>query len=159
MKIHTSTMITGVILASLILARPAGAHCEIPCGIYGDRMRVAMIEEHCQTIEKSMLKVVELQDGEKQDANQLVRWVTNKEHHAEEIQHVISQYFLHQRIKPVKQDAGEAYETYVSQLTLLHRMLISAMKCKQTTDVKHVTTLRSLLHDFEHAYFAQDEKE
>ena len=30
------------------------AHCEIPCGIYGDSVRIALIYEHITTVEKSM---------------------------------------------------------------------------------------------------------
>ena len=39
---------------SLAFAAPAFAHCEIPCGIYDDEMRLKMIAEHITTIEKSM---------------------------------------------------------------------------------------------------------
>ena len=30
------------------------AHCQIPCGIYDDKMRFTMMAEHVTTIEKSM---------------------------------------------------------------------------------------------------------
>jgi len=41
----------------------------------------------------------------------------------------------------------------VKQITLLHGMLVQAMKCKQTTDEAHVEELRSLLDSFEKVYF------
>ena len=47
-------------------------------------MRVKMIAEHIQTIEKSMKQVVELGSQTPVNYNQLVRWVNNKEHHADE---------------------------------------------------------------------------
>ena len=78
--------------------------------------------------------------------NQIVRWVTNKEQHATEVQQIVSQYFLTQRIKP---DADQ----YGKKLEVLHQMLIAAMKCKQTTDLSNVETLRSLLKQFEVLYF------
>jgi len=39
---------------------PAAAHCQIPCGIYNDTMRVAMMYEHIVTIEKSMKLISDL---------------------------------------------------------------------------------------------------
>jgi hypothetical protein len=45
----------------------------------------------------------------------------------------------------------------VTQITLLHRMLVEAMKCKQTTDEVHVKALRSLSEAFQKAYFRSDE--
>ena len=147
-------------LASLIgvLAFAGGvsvvrAHCEIPCGIYGDRMRVEQLREHFQTLEKSMRNVVEL--GEAKDDknfNQLVRWVNNKELHANKVQEIVQQYFMNQRIKPVT-EGEDGYQEYVQQLTLLHQMLVSAMKCKQTTDLQQVKNLRDALDKFEKTYF------
>ncbi len=40
-----------------------------------------------------------------------------------------------------------------SLMTVLHKMLLAAMKCKQTTDVSHVKDLRALLKEFEVLYF------
>jgi nickel superoxide dismutase len=127
-------------------ASQAAAHCEIPCGIYDDEMRVKMIAEHTTTIEKSMKKILDLSRQKPMDHNQLVRWVSNKEHHANELQHIVTQYFMTQRIKLDTKD-------YAKKLGLLHKMLIYAMKCKQTTDLSHVSTLRSLLKEFQSLYF------
>lgn len=124
----------------------AVAHCEVPCGIYDDEMRVEMIAEHATTIEKAMNQISELSGTTPLNQNQIVRWVTNKEHHATEIQQIVSQYFLTQRIKP---DADQ----YGKKLEVLHQMLLSAMKCKQTTDPSNVNQLRSLLKEFEVLYF------
>ena len=77
------------------------AHCEIPCGIYTDDMRIKMILEDIATIEKSMKKINELSKDPAKNSNQLVRWINNKEHHADKIQEVVTQYFMTQRIKPV----------------------------------------------------------
>lgn len=129
------------------------AHCEIPCGIFGDSVRVALLYEHFTTIEKSMNMINELSAKEKPDYNQLVRWVNNKEEHALKVQEIVSQYFLHQRIKPTSSDDAEAYKKYVKQLELLHHILVFAMKSKQTTDVVNVETMREKLHLFEHTYF------
>ena len=132
-------------------AATVGAHCEIPCGIYDDQLRADLIAEHATTIEKSMKKIVELSKQNSVNYNQLVRWISNKEKHADEIQHIVTQYFMTQRLKP---DAKK----YSEKLAVLHKMLIYAMKCKQGTDVAHVSTLRSLTKEFEILYFGHSNK-
>ena len=129
-----------------ITAANVAAHCEIPCGIYDDELRANLIYEHTVTIEKSMKEIAELSKQNPVNYNQLVRWVSNKEDHATEIQHTVSQYFMTQRIRP---DADK----YVDQLSILHKMLQAAMKCKQSIDLANVQTLRSLLKEFEILYF------
>ena len=124
----------------------AAAHCEIPCGIYDDGARINMILEHIATIEKSMNEIGHIEKEKHHNANQLVRWVMNKEHHANELQEIVTQYFMTQRIKPDDKD-------YNGKLGILHQMLIFAMKCKQTTDLDHVAKLRQLVKDFEALYF------
>lgn len=131
----------------------AKAHCEIPCGIYGDSVRIALLYEHIETIEKSMNQINELSKAESPDYNQLVRWVMNKEEHAKEMQDIVSQYFLHQRVKPASAADDAAYRKYTKQLELLHHILVFAMKSKQSTDLSIIDTLREKLHLFEHAYF------
>jgi len=129
------------------------AHCEIPCGIYADSLRISMILEDVTTIEKSMNQIMEISKSENPNYNQLVRWVMNKEEHAVKIQEIVSQYFLHQRIKIVEENQGEAYEKYQKHLQLLHKISVYAMKCKQTTDLTFVENLRTTVSEFEKAYF------
>jgi nickel superoxide dismutase len=143
MKYRFAVLIVSV--AALVLsAGSALAHCEIPCGIYDDELRMSLIMEHAGTIEKSMTQINELEKGG--NANQLVRWVTNKETHANEVQHIVAQYFLTQRIKF---DAPD----YEKKLAALHEMLVYAMKCKQTTDVTNVEMLRQAAEKFHQLYF------
>ena len=125
------------------------AHCEIPCGIYDDQLRTKLIAEHAGTIEKSMKKIIELGQADPTNYNQLVRWVSNKEKHATEVQHIVSQYFMTQRIKPDQ-------KKYTEKLIVLHKMLIAAMKCKQTTDLANVEALRKNLNKFEALYFGHE---
>jgi len=147
------TRLVLIVLLLLILpARAAMSHCEIPCGIYDDRMRVALIREHIDTIEKSMKMINQLAGESEKNYNQLVRWINNKEAHAEELQHVVYQYFMTQRIKHV--DKGEdGFGSYIHQLTLLHGLLLEAMKSKQTVELGHVDSMRKLVDEFEKAYF------
>ena len=151
-----STLIASltVVLLALASGPTLFAHCQIPCGIYGDAARIDSMEEHVTTIEKSMKQIEELGKAESPNWNQLVRWVDNKESHAAELQSTVTDYFMAQRIKPVHGDeAAEA--KYVKELTLLHKILVHAMKAKQSTDLSQVETLRKLIHDFEHSYMGE----
>jgi len=134
----------------------AGAHCQIPCGIYDDELRVQLMEEHVTTIEKSMRQIVELGGAETPNPNQLVRWVVNKEQHAQELQDIVTAYFMAQRIKAPDTMEGDAWNEYVTRLTLLHRIQVEAMKAKQTTDLAHVEALRALIAKFRTAYFGEE---
>ena len=145
MKKLNFSMLTGLLLVLFSISH-AAAHCEIPCGIYDDQLRVQLIAEHATTIEKSMQQIMALSKSGPANYNQLIRWVSNKEDHATQIQHIVSQYFMTQRIKPDQ-------EKYSEKLTVLHKMLIAAMKCKQTTDLANVNALRTHLKEFEVLYF------
>jgi nickel superoxide dismutase len=129
----------------------AAAHCEIPCGIYDDEMRISIIAEHITTIERSMKQIVDLEKAQPINYNQLVRWVMNKEAHANKVQEIVTQYFMTQRIKP-------DHKNYEKKLIVLQKMLISAMNCKQTTRLSDSSALRSLLKEFHDLYFGHGEK-
>ena len=147
------------LIAALTVAYavPASAHCEIPCGIYDDATRIKLLNEHITTVEKSINQIVELSAAEEKNVNQCVRWVLNKEEHCNKIQEIAVQYFLTQRVKPVGADADlAAKRKYVTQLTLLHQIVVHAMKAKQTTDTAHTDKLRELVHQFEHAYLDKE---
>ena len=133
------------------------AHCEIPCGIYHDDVRVYLIKEHVQTIEKSMKQINELSKATPVDYNQLIRWTTNKEEHANKIQEIVTQYFMTQRLKPSEGADAATRDAYLTKLTLLHKMLVEAMKTKQTTDLKHVENLKQLTKEFNEAYFGKED--
>jgi nickel superoxide dismutase len=127
------------------------AHCEIPCGIYDDAMRIKLLNEHIATIEKSMVQIVKLEKAKKINDNQLVRWINNKEEHANKLQKIVTQYFMTQRVKPGQPD-------YLKKLTLLHQMLIYGMKCKQTTDLKNPKKLKELVKSFAASYLKKQNK-
>ncbi len=148
-----------ILVVGLLVAPSLLAHCQIPCGIYNDELRFKLIEEDITTIEKSMKKIIELSQQSPVNYNQLVRWVTNKEEHAQKIQDIVSAYFLTQRIKPVDPADTQAYAQYNRKLVLLHQILFYAMKTKQTTDLKQVEKLRSVVKQFHDLYFGPQEKE
>jgi len=156
MKTKFSKLSAGIVVLIAFIGlnyQESLAHCEIPCGIYADSIRISLINEHITTIEKSMNQIEELSKSSTPNYNQLIRWVTNKEEHAKKIQEIVSQYFLHQRIKIVDESDKEAYAKYQNHLQLLHKMLVYSMKCKQTTDLGFIGSLRETVADFEKAYF------
>ena len=123
------------------------AHCQIPCGIYSDAMQIIQIKEDLQTIEKSNIMIKKLSGKpDPQSLNQINRWITSKDEHAQNIQDIISQYFLTQRIK-------QSNTNYENQLITLHQLLVSIMKCKQNVSLEHVKRSSELLDDFSEFYF------
>jgi nickel superoxide dismutase len=154
-KIRKRIVVLSILTFVAIIASIAYAHCQIPCGIYDDEGRFGAIAEHITTIEKSMKLITELSAQDKPNMNQIVRWVNNKDHHADELSEIVTYYFMAQRVKlPDKGDA-KAQNEYVKKLTLLHHMLVYSMKAKQTTDLANVEQLKSLLNEFHKAYHGE----
>ncbi len=120
----------------LLVPQASYAHCQIPCGIYDDYTRVKTLLEDAATVEKSAREIDELA-GKKdaQSLNQLVRWINNKELHAQKVITTISDYFLTQRIKPDMKD-------YEDRLKKHHAVIVAAMKAKQNADVKFALALK-----------------
>lgn len=143
--------IIGFFLLSFSISQALYSHCQVPCGIYDDQMRIKMIAEHITTIEKAMNQVTDLSKEAKPNYNQIVRWVYNKEKHAEDLSDIITYYFMAQRIKIPKK--GMDRSGYQVQLELLHRLLVYTMEAKQTTDLSLVEQMRTTLKEFEKIYF------
>lgn len=135
-------------------------HCQVPCGIYGDRMRIDMLMEDAATIAKAMDQLTAMDAEESPSKNQMVRWVVNKEQHAQNIQDQVAAYWLAQRIKaPADAADTAAREAYHHQLEVLHGITVAAMKCKQTTDLANVEQLKNLALALSDAYFSGEELE
>lgn len=96
----------------------------------------------------------------------MVRWVRNKDEHADNLSEIATYYFMVQRVTSTeppspeqgswlrrlnKNDAGK-YEKYVREITLLHQLIYHAMKAKQTTDLEAINKLRDLLKQFQTSY-------
>lgn len=135
--------LTVLVLFAASTTATVRAHCQIPCGIYDDPMRIHLMEEHIATIEKSMKQITAAPE-----TNQAVRWVMNKDKHADELSEIVTYYFMAQRIKP-------GCEGYTIKLGQLHEILVYSMKAKQTTDLANVEKLKELIHDFEHSYLGE----
>ncbi|MCI5043488.1 MAG: superoxide dismutase, Ni [Aquisalinus sp.] len=141
------------IMALPLLTSPAMAHCQIPCGIYDDKRQFDELEEHIRTIEKSMMEIDRLSAASPADYHMIARWTYNKEKHAQEIQDITHAYFLTQRVKTPASQSGSEWSDYVEHTTLLHQILVAAMKSKQTTDLQYVEKLRDLVASYEAHYF------
>lgn len=63
-----------------------------------------------------------------------------------------------QRVKLIDEKNTKEYKKYVTQITLLHEMLIHAMKPKQTTNLTNVEKLKSLLASLRTSYFSWEGK-
>ncbi len=105
-------------------------------------MRIKMLIEDAKTIEKSVNELIShAKDTDVQSQNQMVRWVMNKEKHANQIINTLTDYFLTQRIK-------SSDKTYVDQLKALETIVKKAMFCKQTVDKKAVEALQKAIMVF-----------
>jgi len=142
----------------LSMSTQSYAHCQVPCGIYNDQMRIHMIEEDITTIEKAMNKINDLSKAGTINYNQLVRWINTKEEHANKIQKIVTEYFMTQKIKLVDNADAAKKTAYLEKLSLLHELLVYSMKAKQTTDLANIEKLKSTLESFEKAYFGTDYK-
>ena len=124
------------LLFSISYVQQSFGHCQIPCGIYDDNARVISMLEDAVTVEKSIKLINELAGkADAQSQNQLVRWVMNKENHAQRIISAISDYFLTQRVKASQDD-------YVERLKKHHAVIVAAMKAKQNSDMATAVTLK-----------------
>lgn len=135
------------VAAVCVFTTLALAHCQVPCGIYGDQLRFEQMLEDEKTISKAQLQMNELLEGEvnAQAINQIGRWVSTKEEHCTNIQNTIAAYFMAQRIKANNKD-------YVKQLTAAHKVMVAAMKCKQSADAETAKTLEKAIFDLYRAY-------
>ena len=130
-----------------LLLPPQGlTHCQVPCGIYDDAARVEAMLEDAATVEKATKLIGELAGkSDAQSQNQMVRWVVNKEQHAQKIISTISDYFLTQRVKTSQKD-------YSMRLAKHHAVIIAGMKAKQNADPKYATALKKSIEDLRTYY-------
>ncbi|NQV50863.1 MAG: superoxide dismutase [Candidatus Marinimicrobia bacterium] len=125
-----------IISAGLLIPPFAQAHCQIPCGIYDDDLRLQSMREDATTINKSVEMMISLSGKtDVQSQNQMVRWVMNKEEHAQKIIGIISDYYLTQRVKPDQKD-------YAERLQKHHAVILAAMKAKQNANSESVNALK-----------------
>lgn len=131
-RFFIATLLLPLVLA---FAQSAQAHCQVPCGIYDDHARVQAMLEDVATIDKAVASMSTLAGkNDAQSYNQIVRWVTNKEDHAQKIITTMADYFLTQRVTPEQKD-------YAERLAKHHAVILAAMKAKQNSDAATVKKL------------------
>ena len=131
------TTIFLVITSFLLLPKMAYAHCQIPCGIYDDHAKVQAMLQEATTIKRATTFITDLaKKTDAQSQHQSIRWVMNKEKHAQQIISTISDYFLTQRVK-------EAHKDYVERLKKHHAVMVAAMKAKQNSNIKYAEALEA----------------
>ena len=145
--------ITTAALLSFTASSNLSAHCQVPCGIYTDDTVLKDLHTHQATIAKAITQINELSKDANTNANQLTRWVVNKESHATNIQNTMLDYFLAQRLKPSEMESNK--EAYLKKLTLSHNIIVLAMKCKQSAAPENAAKLLTAIQDFEKAYTAK----
>jgi thiol peroxidase len=136
--------------AAVIFALPAYSPCQVPNGNYEDSTKFDQIAENIAAIEKIMRQIKELTAQHSKNVNQLVQLAMDKEKHADEIGRIVTFYFMAQRIKPPAE--ADINDSYVKKLAVLHEILVSSMKTKQTSNIANVEKLRSLLEQFRTIY-------
>ena len=145
-----------ILLTIVLFSKTIYPHCQVPCGIYEDAIRIYQIKEDFNTIKKAMFNIKELSKKDNPlSLNQATRWISTKEEHATQIQNRISDYFLVQRIKAKK---GKEFDLYAKQTTVLHQIMVLSMKCKQTLDTKNVSEGLKLVDAFVDLYFDEHGK-
>ena len=146
-KLLLSILVLSVM--SIVFSQQLHAHCQIPCGIYDDHARVQSMLEDAATVEKATRLISDLSGKlDPQSQNQLVRWIMNKEKHAQNIISTICDYFLTQRVKPDHKD-------YTEWLKRHHAVIIAAMKAKQNSDIKYAIDLKESIEVL-YSYYPAD---
>ncbi len=132
-------------LCALSFLAPAtiSAHCQVPCGIFDNDNIIGKLDTDFKTVEKASKQIEELSKDAAKNSHQITRWIMQKEAHAQSIQETVTNYFLAQRIKLAEAESDK--EAYLKKLTTCHKVIIAAMKCKQTTDAAAVKTLHDEL--------------
>lgn len=129
------TATAAMVLSLVLMSVKVSAHCQVPCGIYDDHARVKVMLEDAATVTKATKLIGELAGKtDAQSQNQIVRWVMNKEQHAQNIISTISDYFLTQRVKSKQAD-------YSARLVKHHTVIVAAMKAKQSAGPKAAAAL------------------
>merc|ERR1719330_1797811 len=133
----------------LLSAAAPRFHCQVPCGIFTDDLRVKQMIEDAATIRKAVVQTAELHKaGTLQDVHQAVRWIATKEDHAGKIMHTIGDYFMAQKVKKDQLTKEE----YLEVLAMLHSVMVAAMKTKQSSELAAVDTLDAALAALEPLY-------
>ena len=121
-------------LKKLLPIREAGAHCDIPCGIY-DPISAKIA---AQTVQKMVLRIEALDGDDLAAQNSLSRYITVKEEHAELCKHELRVLWADYTWPGT--DANEIGAKFNAALKL-------AGQCKQTVSMENAEALVAAVDD------------
>ena len=120
----------------------ANAHCDIPCKIYDP----AVVQVAALSVVRILDIISELEESSKGNQSELARLTIEKENQArivkDEIRIIWGDYFKDPQI-----------EMYPNIHTLVHSIMMSGSKCKQSIDRQNGLDLVELVNEFTEAFW------
>ncbi len=137
--LRLSRFLTIAVLCASFGVSNLWAHCQVPCGIFDDYLKLQSLIQDADTVIKAANEMQKLAGkSDAQSMQQFIRWTNNKESHAEHVIHSISDYYLAQRVKTNMEDYNE-------RLLKHHAVMIAAMKAKQSANPETGAALKAAL--------------
>ena len=126
----------------MVKIEEANAHCDIPCKIYDP----AVIQVAALSVVRILDIISELEESSKGNQSELARLTIEKENQArivkDEIRIIWGDYFKDPQI-----------EMYPNIHTLVHSIMMSGSKCKQSIDRQNGLDLVELVNEFTEAFW------
>ena len=126
----------------MVKIEEANAHCDIPCKIYDP----AVIQVAALSVVRILDIISELEESSKGNQSELARLTIEKENQArivkDEIRIIWGDYFKDPQI-----------EMYPNIHSLVHSIMMSGSKCKQSIDRQNGLDLVELVNEFTEAFW------
>ena len=126
----------------MVKIEEAYAHCDIPCKIYDP----AVVQVAALSVVRILDIISELEDSSKGNLSELARLTIEKENQArivkDEIRIIWGDYFKDPQI-----------EMYPNIHSLVHSIMMSGSKCKQSIDRQNGLDLVELVNEFTEAFW------
>ena len=127
----------------MVKIEEANAHCDIPCKIYDP----AVVQVAALSVVRILDIISELEESSKGNQSELARLTIEKENQArivkDEIRIIWGDYFKDPQI-----------EMYPNIHSLVHSIMMSGSKCKQSIDRQNGLDLVELVNEFTEAFWA-----
>lgn len=126
----------------MVKIEEANAHCDIPCKIYDP----AVVQVAALSVVRILDIISELEESSKGNQSELARLAIEKENQArivkDEIRIIWGDYFKDPQI-----------EMYPNIHSLVHSIMMSGSKCKQSIDRQNGLDLVELVNEFTEAFW------
>ena len=126
----------------MVKIEEANAHCDIPCKIYDP----AVVQVAALSVVRILDIISELEESSKGNQSELARLTIEKENQArivkDEIRIIWGDYFKDPQI-----------EIYPNIHSLVHSIMMSGSKCKQSIDRQNGLDLVELVNEFTEAFW------